>query len=196
MAYTVREETDMKIPASKVPAQVWADKMRTEGDLSEAESERLRRWDSSKQVYRVNSTLWDELKIDNKDEIPVSVFSKLPYDCIFIERKDSFTVPLRCTATKPIEGSASDWPYRYIQRMGDMRKSRKEVICMAVKDIPIWEKYTLTIEEAARYFRIGEGKLRRLADEKPAPNWLIMNGNRVQIKRKKFESFIDSTDVI
>ena len=62
--------------------------------------------------------------------------------------------------------------------------------------IPIWEKYTLTIEEAARYFRIGEGKLRRLADEKPAPNWLIMNGNRVQIKRKKFESFIDSTDVI
>lgn len=31
MAYTVREETDMKIPASKVPAQVWADKMRTEG---------------------------------------------------------------------------------------------------------------------------------------------------------------------
>ena len=80
--------------------------------------------------------------------------------------------------------------------MGDMRKSRKEVICMAVKDIPIWEKYTLTIEEAARYFRIGEGKLRRLADEKPAPIWLIMNGNRVQIKRKKFESFIDSTDVI
>ena len=77
-----------------------------------------------------------------------------------------------------------------------MRKSRKEVICMAVKDIPIWEMYTLTIEEAARYFRIGEGKLRRLADEKPAPNWLIMNGNRVQIKRKKFESFIDSTDVI
>lgn len=77
-----------------------------------------------------------------------------------------------------------------------MRKSRKEVICMAVKDIPIWEKYTLTIEEAARYFRIGEGKLRRLADGKPAPNWLIMNGNRVQIKRKKFESFIDSTDVI
>lgn len=85
----------MKIPASKVPAQVWADKMRTEGDLSEAESERLRRWDSSKQVYRVNSTLWDELKIDNKDEIPVSVFSKLPYDCIFIERKDSLDKYIR-----------------------------------------------------------------------------------------------------
>ena len=30
-------------------------------------------------------------------------------------------------------------------------------------DIPVWEKYTLTIEEASKYFRIGENKLRRLA---------------------------------
>ena len=60
---------------------------------------------------------------------------------------------------------------------------------MGAKDIPVWEKYTLTIEEAARYFRIGEGKLRRLASE-------VMNGNRVQVKRKAFERFIDSTDVI
>ena len=29
-------------------------------------------------------------------------------------------------------------------------------------DIPVWEKYTLTIEEASVYFRIGEKKLRRL----------------------------------
>ena len=26
-------------------------------------------------------------------------------------------------------------------------------------DIPVWEKYTLTIEEASKYFRIGENKL-------------------------------------
>ena len=32
-------------------------------------------------------------------------------------------------------------------------------------DIPVWEKYTLTIEEASKYFRIGENKLRRLAEE-------------------------------
>ena len=29
------------------------------------------------------------------------------------------------------------------------------------QDIPVWEKYTLTIEEASKYFRIGENKLRR-----------------------------------
>ena len=33
------------------------------------------------------------------------------------------------------------------------------------QDIPVWEKYTLTIEEASKYFRIGENKLRRLAEE-------------------------------
>lgn len=63
-------------------------------------------------------------------------------------------------------------------------------------DIPIWEKYTLTIEEASRYFRIGENKLRRLAEENPAADWVIMNGNRIQIKRKQFEKVIDSLDAI
>ena len=32
-------------------------------------------------------------------------------------------------------------------------------------DVPIWEKYTLTVEEASKYFRIGEKKLRKLAEE-------------------------------
>ncbi len=67
---------------------------------------------------------------------------------------------------------------------------------MSYPDVPIWEKYTLTIEEAATYFRIGEKKLRKLAEENPNANWLIMNGNRIQIKRKQFEKVINSLDVI
>lgn len=67
---------------------------------------------------------------------------------------------------------------------------------MNYPDIPIWEKYTLTIEEAARYFRIGEKKLRKLVEENPDAGWLIMNGNRAQIKRRQFEKVIDSLDVI
>ncbi|AAN58731.1 MAG: excisionase [Streptococcus mutans] len=63
-------------------------------------------------------------------------------------------------------------------------------------DVPIWERYTLTIEEAAKYFRIGENKLRRLAEENKNAGWLIMNGNRIQIKRKQFEKVIDTLDVI
>ena len=40
-------------------------------------------------------------------------------------------------------------------------------------DIPVWEKYTLTIEEASKYFRIGENKLRRLAEENKDAGWLL-----------------------
>ena len=61
---------------------------------------------------------------------------------------------------------------------------------MNITDVPIWEKYTLTIEEASKYFRIGENKLRKLAEENPAAGWVIMNGNRIQIKRKQFEKFM------
>lgn len=67
---------------------------------------------------------------------------------------------------------------------------------MKQTDIPIWERYTLTIEEASKYFRIGENKLRRLAEENKNANWLIMNGIRIQIKRKQFEKIIDTLDAI
>ena len=67
---------------------------------------------------------------------------------------------------------------------------------MKQTDIPIWERYTLTIEEASKYFRIGENKLRRLAEENKNANWLSMNGNRIQIKRKQFEKIIDTLDAI
>ena len=63
-------------------------------------------------------------------------------------------------------------------------------------DVPIWEKYTLTIEEAAKYFRIGETKLRKLAEENLNAGWVLMNGNRIQIKRKKFEKLNDEYEII
>ena len=44
-------------------------------------------------------------------------------------------------------------------------------------------KYTLSIEESAAYFRIGEHKLRNLINENKNADYLLWNGNRVQIKR-------------
>ena len=34
-------------------------------------------------------------------------------------------------------------------------------------DIPVWRKYTLSVQEAAKYFHIGDKKLRKLIDENP-----------------------------
>ena len=63
-------------------------------------------------------------------------------------------------------------------------------------DVPIWEKYTLTVEEASKYFRVVEKKLRKLAEENLDAGWVIVNGNRIQIKRKQFEKIIDTLDEI
>lgn len=62
--------------------------------------------------------------------------------------------------------------------------------------IPFWERYTLSIEEAAIYFRIGEKKLRQLTLDNPTADFILMNGNRVQIKRKLFEQYIDSASAV
>lgn len=63
-------------------------------------------------------------------------------------------------------------------------------------DIPVWEKYTLTIEEASRYFTIGQNKLRRLVEENRHGDWYVMNGNRILIKKKQFEKFIANARTI
>ena len=62
--------------------------------------------------------------------------------------------------------------------------------------MPIWEKYTLTLEEAAKYFRIGQHKLRQIAEENPYADFLLCNGNRIQFKSKLFEKFIVEATVI
>ena len=58
-------------------------------------------------------------------------------------------------------------------------------------DVPIWERYTLSVTEAAVYFRIGENKLRRIISENESADFILWNGNRPQIKRSLFEQYID-----
>ncbi len=52
------------------------------------------------------------------------------------------------------------------------------------------------ITEAAEYYHIGETKLRRLAEEHPDADFIIMNGNRVLFKRIRFERFLDQATAI
>ena len=63
-------------------------------------------------------------------------------------------------------------------------------------NIPYWEKYMLTLREAAEYFHIGEKKMRQIVEENMDANFLLTSGNRIMIKRKLFERFLDSSTVI
>ena len=61
-----------------------------------------------------------------------------------------------------------------------------------MKAIPLWEKTTLTLEEAAAYTGIGVFKLREITDDEH--NTLVLwVGKKRLIKRKALEKYIDQT---
>ena len=67
---------------------------------------------------------------------------------------------------------------------------------MRTNEIPYWEKYMLTLREAAEYFHIGEKKMRQIVDDNLDANFLRESGNRIMIKRKLFEEYLDNATVI
>jgi len=64
-----------------------------------------------------------------------------------------------------------------------------------MNELPICEKYALTIKEAASYFNIGIKKLRRLSEENLG-RFAIQSGNRLLIIRPKFEKFLDQSSAV
>ena len=58
------------------------------------------------------------------------------------------------------------------------------------KEVPIWEKSNLTLEEAAKYTGIGVNKLREISDAKDC-KFVLWVGNKRLLKRKKLEEFLD-----
>ncbi len=57
------------------------------------------------------------------------------------------------------------------------------------KEIPIWEKSNLTLEEAAAYFGIGINKLREVTDNDDCKT-VLWCGNKRLIKRKALEEYL------
>lgn len=60
-----------------------------------------------------------------------------------------------------------------------------------MKEVPIWEKVTLTIEEAAALSNIGINKIDELA-KKPKCPFVLYIGRKKLIKRKEFEKYISN----
>ena len=64
-----------------------------------------------------------------------------------------------------------------------------------MSNIPMNEKYTLSIKEAAAYFGIGIKKMRRLVEDH-TDSFAVLSGNRYLIIRTKFEEFLQETSTI
>ena len=59
-----------------------------------------------------------------------------------------------------------------------------------MKQIPIWEKSNLTLEEAAAYSGIGINKLRQLTDDDNC-EFVLWIGTKRLIKRRKFGEYME-----
>ena len=59
-----------------------------------------------------------------------------------------------------------------------------------MKEVPIWEKSNLTLEEAAAYSGIGINKLRDLTSEQNC-QFVLWVGSKRLIKRRLFDKFIE-----
>ena len=59
-----------------------------------------------------------------------------------------------------------------------------------MKEVPIWEKSNLTIEEAAAYSCIGVNKIRELSNDENCP-FVLWVGSKRLIKRKLFDKYIE-----
>lgn len=62
--------------------------------------------------------------------------------------------------------------------------------------LPIHQKYSLSVEEAATYFGIGEKRLRALAYEHRGEDFIIEIGTHVRFKRALFEQFLNKTTTV
>ena len=59
-----------------------------------------------------------------------------------------------------------------------------------MKEVPIWEKSNLTLEEAAAYSGIGINKLRKLTESENC-QFVLWIGSKRLIKRKRLDEYVD-----
>ena len=63
------------------------------------------------------------------------------------------------------------------------------------KEVPLYEKYNLTVDEAAAYFNIGSDRIRSIIEENKS-ELVLMVGTKKLIKKKKMEDFLDKMMVL
>lgn len=71
-----------------------------------------------------------------------------------------------------------------------MNEEKTPITLREKPQVPIWERATLTVEEAAAYSGIGKNKIRSLTDDEDCP-FVLWVGSKRLIKRKQLDEFIE-----
>lgn len=102
---------------------------------------------------------------------------------LLVTNRNTEVLPMKevrvCEAMKSPVGTLSDGTVLHQQDGGT--KSRQ---------VPIWEKSNLTLEEAAAYSGIGINKLREMSDSKDC-TFVLWNGTKRLLKRRRLDEHLD-----
>ena len=112
----------------------------------------------------------DELKVFN-GLVKGNTVSKIAMDC--------------CMSERTVE--------RKLEKINSKIISLKERETMK-KEVPIADKYMLTVEEASAYFNIGEARIKEISDS--VQDLTVMVGVKRLINRKKMEQYLDGVLVL
>ena len=121
--------------------------------------------------------------------------------------KNPFYVPgLTESVEQELKAKKEKLDERYITITGAVKKTYvttdrgvqrvKKVDDRQSIQIPVWEKYALTIKEASEYYGISESKLRDFLMLNIKQPFVLKGGARLLVKRKLFEEFLDGKTII
>ena len=87
-----------------------------------------------------------------------------------------------------IEKNFREWSVIFINNteLYESKKVKENYLQM-----PWWNKFTFSVQEAAEYFGFSDKKIRRLIDENENADYILWNGTRPRIKRVLFEQFVN-----
>lgn len=103
---------------------------------------------------------------------------------------------IRALATRPVKDEYGN-EYLYVDEdilmsiLLSIAVLKGRCIMTCEKKVQVKDKFCLTIDEAAEYFNIGEKKLRKIVADHLDSDFVIQNGVKVLIKRKRFEGFLE-----
>lgn len=139
---------------------------------------------TGKEKWAIITDLTEKELIEKYDEIPGLSESVADE----VKKKKDAEAPRFITGTGAVKKEA------VIHDKGVLR-TRKVDDRQSIR-IPVWEKYALTVKEAAEYYNIAETKLRDyLLANRDAP-FVLKGGARLLVKRKMFEMFLDESNII
>lgn len=82
------------------------------------------------------------------------------------------------------------------RRIKEIENKMKGVKLLKEREVPIWEKLTLTVEEASDYSGIGINKIYEMLSQPSSAEYALRIGKRRVVKRKAFEKYLENSKEI